>query len=77
MKAPENLSDEEGGTLQIAAVTLWMALNWIRPIGQPMMGPNHIVLLQGTEGVSIAGLQIAKASGLTGKCWSTARASEC
>lgn len=67
VKAPENLSDEEGSTLPIAAVTAWMALNWIRPIGQPLQGADHIVLLQGTGGVSIAGLQMAKASGLTGK----------
>ncbi|KAK5941226.1 hypothetical protein PMZ80_006503 [Knufia obscura] len=65
VKAPENLSDEEGSTLPIAAVTAWMALNWIRPIGQPLQGADHIVLLQGTGGVSIAGLQMAKASGLT------------
>ncbi|KAJ4857809.1 zinc-binding dehydrogenase domain-containing protein [Trichoderma breve] len=37
-------------------VTAWMALNWMRPI--------ETVLLQGTGGVSIAGLQIAKAAGL-------------
>lgn len=69
VKVPSYLSDEEGSTLPIAAVTAWMALNWMRPIGQPVRGAGHVVLLQGTGGVSIAGLQLAKASGLTGK-WS-------
>lgn len=67
VKAPENLCDEEASTLPIAAVTAWMALNWSRPIGRPIKGSHHVVLLQGTGGVSVAGLQIAKASGLTGK----------
>jgi NADPH:quinone reductase-like Zn-dependent oxidoreductase len=66
VKAPENLTNEEGSTLPIAAVTAWMALNWIRPIGKPIQGEDHTVLLQGTGGVSITGLQLAKASGLTG-----------
>lgn len=67
VKVPLHLSDEEGSTLPIAAVTAWMALNWMRPIGQPVRGAGQVVLLQGTGGVSIAGLQLAKASGLTGK----------
>ena len=67
VKVPSGLSDEEGSTLPIAAVTAWMALNWMRPIGQPVRGADQVVLLQGTGGVSIAGLQLAKASGLTGK----------
>ncbi|ETN44032.1 uncharacterized protein HMPREF1541_10897 [Cyphellophora europaea CBS 101466] len=65
VKVPSYLSDEEGSTLPIAVVTAWMALNWMRPIGQPVQGADKIVLLQGTGGVSIAGLQLAKASGLT------------
>lgn len=69
VKVPSYLSDEEGSTLPIAAVTAWMALNWMQPIGQPVRGADQVVLLQGTGGVSIAGLQLAKASGLTGK-WS-------
>ena len=67
VEAPGNLTADEGSTLPIAAATAWMALNWIRPIGEPIQGPGHTVLLQGTGGVSIAGLQLAKASGLTGK----------
>lgn len=69
IKVPSYLSDEEGSILPIAAVIAWMALNWMRPIGQPVRGADQVVLLQGTGGVSIAGLQLAKASGLTGK-WS-------
>ena len=67
VRIPDYLSDEEGSTLPVAAATAWMAINWMRPIGQPVQGASQIVLLQGTGGVSIAGLQIAKASGLTGK----------
>ena len=67
VRVPDNLSDGEGSTLPIAAATAWMALNWMQPIGQSLQGPNHTVLLQGTGGVSIAGLQIAKACGLTSK----------
>lgn len=67
VKVPEYMSNEEGSTLPIAAATAWSALNWIRPIGQHVQGKDTIVLLQGTGGVSIAGLQLAKASGLTSK----------
>ncbi|KAJ9612464.1 hypothetical protein H2200_004061 [Cladophialophora chaetospira] len=65
VRVPDHLSDEEGSTLPIATATAWMALNWMRPIGDSIMGKGTTVLLQGTGGVSIAGLQIAKASGLT------------
>lgn len=41
-----------------------MAINGFRPIGQPG-GKNEIILIQGTGGVAISGLQIAKASGCT------------
>ena len=67
VKVPSYLSDEEGSTLPIATATAWMALNWMRPIGQPVRGPEHTVLLQGTGGVSTAGLQLAKALRMTGK----------
>ena len=65
VKIPDYLKDDEGSTLPIAMVTAWMALNWMQPIGQHIQGVEHIVLLQGTGGVSMAGLQLAKASGLT------------
>jgi len=64
LKAPDYLSDEEACTLPIAGVTAWTSINWNQPIGQHISDPNTTVLLQGTGGVSIAGLQIARACGL-------------
>lgn len=62
IKAPEYMSDEEASTLAIAGVTAWMAMNGMRPFGHPG-GKGETVLLQGTGGVAINGLQIAAASG--------------
>ncbi|KAL4806253.1 hypothetical protein BDV18DRAFT_160320 [Aspergillus unguis] len=62
VRAPSYLSDEEASTLPIAAVTAWMAINGMRPMGQSG-GKDEYVLLQGTGGVSVSGLQIAKAAG--------------
>ncbi|KAF9820798.1 hypothetical protein IEO21_01241 [Rhodonia placenta] len=60
VRVPEHLSYEEASTLPCAAVTAYNAL----------MGPNPLkggdyVLVQGTGGVSIFGLQLAVASGAT------------
>ncbi|KAK6840717.1 hypothetical protein PG995_015927 [Apiospora arundinis] len=65
VKVPDYLSDEEAACLPIAAVTAWMSINSFQPLGQPMSGKDKVVLLQGTGGVAISGLQIAKALGLT------------
>lgn len=62
IKAPQYMSDQEASTLTIAGVTAWMGINGMRPLGQNG-GKNEYILLQGTGGVSIAGLQFAKASG--------------
>lgn len=62
---PDYMTDEEACTLPIAGVTAWMAINGMRPIGQAG-GKDEIVLIQGTGGVAISGLQIAKASGAKG-----------
>ncbi|KIX96274.1 uncharacterized protein Z520_08052 [Fonsecaea multimorphosa CBS 102226] len=62
VKAPDYLTDEEASTLPIAAVTAWMAINGMRPVNHPG-GQGETVLLQGTGGVSISGLQIAHAAG--------------
>ncbi|KAL2751996.1 hypothetical protein ACRALDRAFT_1052934 [Sodiomyces alcalophilus JCM 7366] len=62
VKAPSYLSDDEAACLPIAAVTAWMAINQFRPLGQPG-GKGETVLLQGTGGVSVSGLQIAHAAG--------------
>ncbi|KJX92924.1 zinc alcohol dehydrogenase like protein [Zymoseptoria brevis] len=61
---PDYLSDEEAACLPIAGVTAWMALNGMRPLGQPITNGGETVLLQGTGGVAISGLQIAHAAGL-------------
>ncbi|KAK1230055.1 hypothetical protein PQX77_006871 [Marasmius sp. AFHP31] len=65
VKVPDYLTDEEASCLPIAAVTAWMGINSFQPIGQPMTGKDKVVLLQGTGGVSIAGLLTAKALGMT------------
>ncbi|ODM16489.1 hypothetical protein SI65_07996 [Aspergillus cristatus] len=65
IKAPEYMSDKEASTLTIAGITAWMGINGMRPLGQNGGKDEHI-LLQGTGGVSIAGLQLAKASGAKG-----------
>ncbi|KAI0673166.1 NAD-P-binding protein [Trametes maxima] len=58
---PEHLSFEEASTLPAAAVTAFNAL-----IGGPkQLKGGDIVLVQGTGGVSIFGLQLAVASGAT------------
>ncbi|KAF9874213.1 zinc-binding dehydrogenase [Colletotrichum karsti] len=64
VRAPKHLSDEEAACLPIAAVTAWMAINQFRPLGQPG-GKGEVVVCQGTGGVAISGLQIAKAAGAT------------
>jgi NADPH:quinone reductase-like Zn-dependent oxidoreductase len=53
-----HLSYEQGATLPCAALTAWSALC----AGRPLL-PGETVLLQGTGGVSIFGLQLAKLFG--------------
>ncbi|ETI20242.1 hypothetical protein G647_08276 [Cladophialophora carrionii CBS 160.54] len=62
VKAPDYLTDEEASTLPIAGMTAWMSLNGMKPLDNGH-GDRQTVLLQGTGGVSIAGLQIAHAAG--------------
>ncbi|KAF6820407.1 Zinc-type alcohol dehydrogenase C1773.06c-like protein 2 [Colletotrichum plurivorum] len=62
--APSHLGDEEAACLPIAAVTAWMAINQFRPLGRPG-GKGEVIVCQGTGGVAISGLQIAKAAGAT------------
>ncbi|KAK3339507.1 hypothetical protein B0H65DRAFT_302348 [Neurospora tetraspora] len=73
VRVPEYLTDEEASCLPIAAVTAWMAIFGMEPpFGtwaakeeegkqQPLKGKT--VVLEGTGGVAVAGLQIAKAAG--------------
>jgi NADPH:quinone reductase-like Zn-dependent oxidoreductase len=72
VKAPDYLSDEEAATLPIAGVTAWMAINGMRPLGQPA-GKGETVLIQGTGGVAVNGLLIAVASGAEGMLCSRLR----
>lgn len=57
VRTPDHLSDDEAATLPCAAVTAWNALT------AAGTGPGTTVLLQGTGGVSIFALQLAKALG--------------
>jgi NADPH:quinone reductase-like Zn-dependent oxidoreductase len=60
VKAPKNLSNAEAATLGCAGLTAWYSL-----MEEYTLLPEHTVLLQGTGGVSLAALQIAKAVGAT------------
>ncbi|OJJ35944.1 hypothetical protein ASPWEDRAFT_134472 [Aspergillus wentii DTO 134E9] len=60
VKAPRNLDPLESSTLPGAALTSWNALYGLKPIK-----PGQWVLVQGTGGVSVFGLQLAKAAGAT------------
>src|SRR6185295_1470758 len=59
VKIPAHLSLEEGATLPCAAVTVWHAM---MEHGKMIAGQS--VLLQGTGGVSVFGLQFAHAMGI-------------
>jgi NADPH:quinone reductase-like Zn-dependent oxidoreductase len=52
--APANLSDEEAATLPCAALTSWQSL-----VTESRLEAGESVLLQGTGGVSLFGLQFA------------------
>ncbi|MEW6018680.1 MAG: NAD(P)-dependent alcohol dehydrogenase [Pseudomonadota bacterium] len=58
-KVPDFLTDEQVATLPCAALTAWRAL-----FEDGDLSPGDTVVLQGTGGVSIFGLQFAKAAGL-------------
>ena len=57
---PQQLSFVEAATLPCAAITAWSAVRVALKTG-----PEHIVLTQGTGGVSLFALQFAKAAGAT------------
>lgn len=57
-KVPDFLSDQQVATLACAALTAWRGL-----FEDARLQPGDTVLLQGTGGVSIFGLQFAKAAG--------------
>ncbi|HEX9943995.1 MAG TPA: NAD(P)-dependent alcohol dehydrogenase [Thermoanaerobaculia bacterium] len=58
VKTPEHLSDEEAATLPCAAVTAWSAL-----VTEGGVTAGDAVLVQGTGGVSLFALQLAKLLG--------------
>ena len=58
-KVPEFLTDQQVATLPCAALTAWRAL-----FEDANLRPGDTVVLQGTGGVSIFGLQFAHAAGL-------------
>lgn len=56
--APDSLSDEQAATLPIAALTAWYSL-----VSYGNLKAGETVVIQGTGGVSIFGIQIAHALG--------------
>jgi len=60
VKIPAHLSLEEAATLPCAAVTAWSAI-----VHHAKLIAGNTVLLQGTGGVSVFGLQLARAMGIT------------
>lgn len=56
---PDYLDDEQAATLPCAALTAWSAL-----FEEARLEPGAAVLLQGTGGVSLFALQLARAAGL-------------
>lgn len=56
--SPDSLSDEEVSTLPVAALTAWFAL-----VETGNLRKGQRVLVQGTGGVALAGLQLARALG--------------
>ena len=59
-RLPVGWSFEEAATLPCAALTAWRAL-----VVEARIKPGDVVLTQGTGGVSIFAVQLAKAAGLT------------
>ncbi|MGH8738279.1 MAG: zinc-dependent alcohol dehydrogenase family protein [Burkholderiales bacterium] len=58
VRVPEYLSDEQAATLPCAALTAWSAL-----MVQDHLAPGAKVLVQGTGGVALFALQLAKLAG--------------
>ena len=59
VEAPYNLTDQEASSLSIAALTAWTFL-----MKEADIKAGQSILIQGTGGVSLAALQIAKMAGL-------------
>ena len=59
VRLPSHMTDDEAATLPCAALTAWNAI-----FTQARLRPGQSVLLLGTGGVSIAGLQLARIGGV-------------
>ncbi|WP_207423897.1 zinc-dependent alcohol dehydrogenase family protein [Desertivirga brevis] len=59
VSAPENLTDEESAALSVAGLTAWASL-----VNQAGIKAGQTILVQGSGGVSLFALLIAKAFGL-------------
>jgi NADPH:quinone reductase-like Zn-dependent oxidoreductase len=59
VRTPAHMSDDEAATLPCAALTAWNSM-----FEQARLRPGQSVLLLGTGGVSIAGLQLARVAGV-------------
>ncbi|MSQ35598.1 MAG: NAD(P)-dependent alcohol dehydrogenase [Dehalococcoidia bacterium] len=59
VRTPAHMSDDEAATLPCAALTAWNSM-----FEQARLRPGQSVLLLGTGGVSIAGLQLAQLAGV-------------
>jgi NADPH:quinone reductase-like Zn-dependent oxidoreductase len=59
VKAPNNLTDEESASLSVAGLTAWAFL-----VSQAKIKSGQTILIQGSGGVSLFALQIAKLFGL-------------
>lgn len=56
--SPASLTDAEASTLPVAGLTAWFAL-----VEEGRLAPGQTVVAQGTGGVALFGVQIAKAAG--------------
>ena len=59
VRSPQNLTDEEATSLSVAGLTAWAML-----VTQADIKAGQTILVQGSGGVSLSALQIAKMSGL-------------
>lgn len=59
VRSPKNLSDEESASLSVAGLTAWTSL-----VTQANIQAGQTILVQGSGGVSLFALQIARAFGL-------------
>jgi len=59
VRSPQNLGDEDATSLSVAGLTAWAML-----VNQANIRAGQSILIQGSGGVSLAALQIAKMSGL-------------